>query len=78
MTTILVVDDEPNVLSAFQALLEGTGHEVLTARHSESALERIAAEPIDLVVMDICLSGLNGLDALQQIKSCDPNCPSSS
>ncbi len=68
MSRILVVDDEANVLSAFQDLLGSGGHEVATARRAETALELLAAEPFDLVVMDVCLSGMDGLEALRRIK----------
>ena len=75
MSRILVVDDEANVLAAFEEILGGLGHEVLTARHAEAALERLQAEPLDLIILDICLPGMNGLDALAQIKRLQPRLP---
>ena len=75
MSKILVVDDELNVLSAFQDLLGSGGHDVATAREAEAALDLVRAEPLDLVVMDVCLSGINGLEALRQIKQQQPALP---
>jgi two-component system response regulator HydG len=68
MSRILVVDDETSVLSAFQEFLGGSGHEVATAREAEAALDLLGSEPFDLIVMDICLSGMDGLEALRRIK----------
>jgi DNA-binding NtrC family response regulator len=75
MSKILVVDDEFNVLSAFRDLLGSGGHEVATARQAEAALDLVGSEPFDLVVMDICLAGMNGLEALRQIKLKQPKLP---
>lgn len=75
MSRILVVDDESGVLSAFEDLLGSGGHEVATARDAETALGLLAAEPFDLVVMDVCLLGINGLEALRRIKQLHPALP---
>ena len=74
MSKILVVDDEISVLSAFQDLL-GDGHEVVTARRAEKALEILQNSQCDLVVMDICLLGMDGLEALRQINQQQPMLP---
>jgi len=72
MDKVLVVDDEPSVLAAFEAVLSAAGHEVVTSRAAEAALRRLENEPFDLVILDICMPGLNGLDALRQIKRRQP------
>ncbi|HEY2146306.1 MAG TPA: sigma-54 dependent transcriptional regulator, partial [Pirellulales bacterium] len=56
------------VLRAFEELLLRRGHEVMAARGAEDALKRLNDTDCDLVVMDICLPGMNGLDALARIK----------
>ena len=61
--------------SAFQDLLGRGGHEVTTARKAEAALEVLAASQFDLVVMDICLAGIDGLEALRRIKQQQPTLP---
>jgi DNA-binding NtrC family response regulator len=75
MSKILVVDDESSVLLAFQDLLGSGGHQVATAREAETALQLLSADPMDLVVMDICLLGMDGLEALRRIKQQDSAMP---
>lgn len=75
MSKILVVDDESVVLHAFQDLLGDGGHDVVTARKAETALERLELDAFDAVVMDICLLGMDGLEALRSIKRNHPMLP---
>ncbi len=75
MSRILVVDDERNVLSGFEEVLGSEGHEVIPARRAQAALECIEAEEFDLVIMDIRMPGMSGLDALRQIKERCPKLP---
>jgi nitrogen regulation protein NR(I) len=69
MSRILVVDDEPAILSAFEELLCSQGHEVLTARRAEAALPQIETHQPDAVITDLCLPGMDGLEAFRQIKA---------
>ncbi len=75
MSKILIVDDESAVLNAFRGLLGDGGHEVVTKRRAETALEQLDAEGFDVVVMDICLLGMDGLEALRAIKRKQPRLP---
>ncbi len=75
MSRILVVDDERGILSAFEEILAAEGYDVVTTRHGEAAINQLRAEPIDLVVMDICLPGMNGLEALQRMREDHPKLP---
>lgn len=75
MAKILVVDDERNVLRAFEEILPTRGHEVLAVRGAEDAMKHLQAFDCDLVVLDIRLPGMNGLDALAQIKQIQPTLP---
>jgi len=72
---ILVVDDERNVLRAFEDLLTARGHEAVSAGGGEEAMRRLKNEDFDLVIMDVCLPGMNGLDALAQIRQIQPTLP---
>ena len=73
--TLLVVDDEPQILRAVAGVLQDEGFEVLTAPDGETALKMVAAEVPDLVLLDIALPGLDGLEALTELKRQHPLLP---
>ncbi len=75
MPKILVVDDEPSVQRAFTEILASRGHEVTAVRGAEDAMRRVTEGEFDLVILDICLPGMNGLDALARIKHMRPVLP---
>ncbi|MBI3465855.1 MAG: sigma-54-dependent Fis family transcriptional regulator [Planctomycetes bacterium] len=75
MSKILVVDDEANVRDAFQELLTAEGHTVVTARNAETAMASIAAEQPSVAIFDVCMPGMNGLDALRRVKESHPHLP---
>lgn len=65
---ILVVDDEPRYVRWITVNLQASGYRVLTATDGLQAVERTAAEQPDLVLLDIGLPGLDGLEACRQIR----------
>lgn len=65
---VLVVDDEPMVLDVVSRYLERDGHEVATATTGHEALDALAAARPDLVVLDVMLPEIDGLDLLQRIR----------
>ena len=73
--TLLVVDDEPQILRAVSGVLQDEGFEVLTAPDGETALKMVAAEAPDLVLLDIALPDLDGLEALTELKRQHPLLP---
>ncbi|MGO8712305.1 MAG: sigma-54-dependent transcriptional regulator [Rhizomicrobium sp.] len=75
MAKILVVDDEPSVRQAFEEILSGKGHTVVSVRGAEDAMGSLQKDDVDLVILDICLPGMNGLDALGRIKQRQPKLP---
>lgn len=75
MSRILVVDDERNVLTSFQKLLGKEGHEVVTARSGEQALSLLGSQVPDLILMDIRMAGLSGLETFQRAKAVAPKVP---
>jgi two-component system NtrC family response regulator len=75
METILIVDDEKNYLLVLSAVLEDEGYEVLTAPGGAEALEIQKSSDLDLVVTDMKMSGMDGIEFLEQIKARDPDLP---
>ena len=65
---ILVVDDETTLVNTVRAYLEQEGYAVQTARDGHSALQTFRTFKPDLVVLDIMLPGLNGLEVLRQLR----------
>lgn len=65
---ILVVDDDPDILSALKKRLLWMGHEVSTAEDGEQALKRVTEDQPDLMLLDIELPGFSGLDLLKQLR----------
>ena len=75
MGKILVVDDESSVLDSFRRMLVHAGHEVVTERRAEEAILRLDEEQPDMVILDINLPGINGLEALARVKDRAPRMP---
>jgi len=69
--SILVVDDEPTTLLSMRAILQGRGYRVLAASSGEEALMLCAQELPDLIMLDISMPGMNGIEVCQRLKS-DP------
>jgi DNA-binding response OmpR family regulator len=68
-STILLVDDEDSVQKLLAYPLEREGFRVLQARDGEEALERFAAEEVDLVVLDLMLPKLDGLEVCKRLRA---------
>jgi two-component system alkaline phosphatase synthesis response regulator PhoP len=65
---ILLVDDEPTIVSTVQAYLASEGYQVNTAMDGPSALKAARAFHPDLIVLDIMLPGMDGLDVLRRLR----------
>ena len=65
--TVLAVDDEPNILAALRRLFRSTGWRVLTAGHAEQALALLAREPVNAVLSDMRMPGMNGVQLLERV-----------
>ena len=68
MATILVVDDEPDLVEIVRYRLERDGHTVLTADDGESGLARVLADEPDLIVLDVIMPRLDGFEMLRRLK----------
>ncbi|MCU0530654.1 MAG: sigma-54 dependent transcriptional regulator [Syntrophales bacterium] len=73
--TILVVDDEESICQSLQGILSDEGYEVRTVGSGEEALKAIEEDLPDLVLLDIWLPGMDGLEALKIIKTDYPQVP---
>ena len=69
---ILAVDDDQDNLTLIRKTLEYDGYRVATSQSSEDALEKLKNQGPDLVLLDINLPGMSGLDALKRIRQSDP------
>ncbi len=65
---ILVVDDQPDTLTALEALLASLGHRIVTARSGEEALRRLLDEDFGVIVMDVRMPGMDGFETVELIK----------
>ena len=69
---VLIVDDEKNIVTSLQEILNDEGYEIITAKDGLEALEMVQAEPPDLVLLDIWIPGIDGIEVLQTIKTYHP------
>jgi two-component system response regulator AtoC len=67
---ILVVDDDPGIREAFRLVLEDQ-YELLEAEDGPQALERVQRSPVDLVLLDVRLPGMDGIEVLERVKAID-------
>jgi two-component system response regulator (stage 0 sporulation protein F) len=65
--TILIIDDEEIIRVLLRSPLEAAGHEVVEAANGREGLELYRRRPADLVITDIIMPGLNGLDMLLEL-----------
>lgn len=66
---ILIVDDESRVTSALRRVLAYEGYQVTTAANGEMALEQVHSRPPDLVILDIMLPGIDGLEVCRRLRT---------
>ena len=68
MTTLLVVDDEPTVRALLRDLLEIENYDVVEAADGDSALAFVTQQLPDLVILDVMMPGLDGIEVLQELR----------
>src|SRR5881628_330772 len=75
MTRILIVEDEPNMVAGLRDNFEYEGYEVITAGDGAEGLGRALNEAPDLVVLDVMMPKMSGLDVCKQLKAKRPSLP---
>lgn len=75
MQTILVVDDERAMRNAMKSLLEAEGFEVALAKGGDDALKSFYDHRPDLVLLDVMMPGMNGIQACEELRKTDPLVP---
>ena len=72
MGRILVVDDEVEACNVLEEFLSSKGHEVLTALDGPAAISKVKEAKPDIVLLDMIMPGMGGIDVLKEIKKLDP------
>lgn len=75
MTTILLVEDDPNQCLLYANEIRGAGYNVITARDGREALEVVEKARPDLVVMDVSMPGIDGIEAMSRMLAKDHKLP---
>jgi two-component system, NtrC family, response regulator HydG len=70
---ILVVDDDPGILETLNDVLAATGYETSMASSGHAAIAKAKANKFDLVLMDVRMPGLNGVQTLHALRALDPH-----
>jgi DNA-binding response OmpR family regulator len=71
MPRVLVVDDEPDAVELLQEFLTSKGYEVTTASDGEEALRKVKSERPHLILLDVRMPKMNGLEVLRQVRQID-------
>jgi DNA-binding response OmpR family regulator len=73
MAHLLIVDDQPTILQMLQKLFEQQGYEVSLAANGREALRAFQANRIDLVVTDILMPDMEGIETIRELRKLDPD-----
>lgn len=65
---ILIIDHEPDIRKDLETILAKKGYQVMAASGSEAAISVLKSEPLDLVIMDIRMPGMDGLEFMREVK----------
>ena len=75
MAQILIVDDDAQLRQSFGKIMEAEGYEVRTAGSGEAGVAEVEREAPDLVIMDVRMTGITGIEAMQRMRGSAPNLP---
>jgi DNA-binding NtrC family response regulator len=71
---LLIVDDERGIVIALKGLFSKEGYEVDTAESGEQALDKVKAGLFHVIITDLSMKGMSGLDLMKQVRTLDPDC----
>jgi len=71
MPRVLVVDDEPDFIELLREFLTAKGYEVIAASNGEEALRKVKEERPHLILLDVRMPKMNGLEVLKQVREID-------
>jgi|SRR5688572_22163832 len=72
---VLAVDDDPMILELLRAVLTPRGYEIVTAQNGADALMLLEASPVDVVLLDVGMPGVDGMSALRRMREALPALP---
>src|SRR5437879_2307831 len=75
MAKILVIDDEPGIRDIIGRVLEDSGHEVRSYENGRGAIEQVKSWPADLLITDIFMPEVEGLETIRRIRQIRPDLP---
>jgi CheY-like chemotaxis protein len=75
MSKVLVIDDEPGIRAILCNALESAGHEVVAFAEGGGAIEHVIEEPADLLITDIFMPDVEGLETIREIRRLRPDMP---
>ncbi len=75
MAKILIVDDEPGILDFLRNLFHADGYEVVVALSGEDAVASVKKDTVDLVITDLRMPEMDGMELLRELKTLKPSVP---
>ncbi len=75
MARILLVDDDRAIRTTIELLLTSAGHQIVAASNGSDGLKKVEAERFDLLIVDIFMPGMDGLETIQKVHQQQPKLP---